>query len=186
MLSREGEVEIAKKIEASKSEILDIIFTTPFCMRKLISIGELVKKGEMPLSELINDAEELAHNDLLEEKNHFERIISFLKTQFYRREKLQRSLWALHNNKTRKAEKLRNHLLLTLGKNKQIIISHINNLRFKDEVLCSLSNEFKNIVVEFENLQKKLNASIKGTHEYKKITQKMKLLKRLSAENPLI
>ena len=179
LLSREGEVEIAKKIEASKSEILDIIFTTPFCMRKLISIGELVKKGEMPLSELINDAEELAHNDLLEEKNHFERIISFLKTQFYRREKLQRSLWALHNNKTRKAEKLRNHLLLALGKNKQIIINHINNLRFKDEVLCSLSNEFKNIVVEFENLQKKLNASIKGTHEYKKITQKMKTFEEI-------
>jgi RNA polymerase primary sigma factor len=179
LLSREGEVEVAKKIEANKSEILDIIFTTPFCIKKLIALAELVKRGEMPLTELINDAEELAGNDLLEEKNRFEEITKSLKAQFHKRERLLKSFWSLHNSKTRKAEKMRNHLLLTLGKNKQVIISHINNLRFRDEVLSSFSNEFKNIVVQLEGLQKKLSELIKGSNEHKKTIQKIKAFEEI-------
>lgn len=179
LLSKEGEVNIAKKIEASKSEILDIIFTTPFCLRKLISLGELVKKGEIPISELVNDTEDLVGNELLDQKNRFEEIIKSLKTQFHKREKLLKSFWALHKSKTRKAENLRNHLLLTLGKNKQIIISHINNLRFKDAILSSFSDEFKNIVLEFEALQNKINELTKGTAEYKNTIQKIKAFEEI-------
>ncbi len=179
LLSRGGEVEIAKKIEANKTEILEIIFTTPFCIKKLIAFGDLVKKGELPLSEFVNDAEELVDSDLLKEKNRFEEIIKSLKSQFHRREKLLKSFWSLHNNKTRKAENLRNHLLLALGKNKQIIISHINNLRFKDDVLRLFSDEFKNIVTDFENLQKKLNEFNRGTNDHKKIAQKIRAFEEI-------
>lgn len=179
LLSRAGEVEISKKIEASKLEILDIIFTTPFCLKKLISLGDLVKKGEISITELVYDAEELAGNDLLEEKNRFEEIIKSLKAQFHKRERLLKKFWAIHKSKTRKAEKIRNHLLLSLGKNKQIIISHINNLRFKDRVLASFSDEFKSIVVQLESLQKKLNALKKGSIEYKINAKKIKTLEEM-------
>lgn len=173
LLSREEEIEIAKKIELLKSEIMDMIFITPFCLKKLISLGDLVKNGEAPLSELIYDAEELASADLLKEKNRLERIIRSVETLFFRREYLLKKLSAIHNRKTTKPEK---QLLILIEKNKQNIIIQINKIKFKDDVMHSFSEEFKVIINQLDSLRKLLDESKQGTNEFKKLSKNIKTL----------
>lgn len=172
LLSREEEIEIAKKIEMLKSEIMDVIFTTPFCLEKLISLGELVKNGEAPLSELIYDAEELANTDMLKEKNRLERITRSIKAIFVKREDLLKKLSAIHNRKTTISEK---KLFIELGKNKQSIIAQINKIKFKDDVMLSFSDEFKVIIEQLDSLRKLLNENKQGSNEFKKLSKEIKV-----------
>ncbi len=172
LLNREDEIEIARKIEMLKSEIMDMIFTTPFCLKKLIFLGELIKNGEAPLSELIYDAEELASADLIKEKNRLERIIRSINPLFTKREKIFKKLSSLHNKKNDKIEQL----LIELQQNNQRIIALINKIKFKDDVTHSFSEEFKTIINQKDALEKLLNETKVGSNEFKKINKDIKAL----------
>jgi len=43
LLTREGEVEIAKRIEEGKREIFHIIFRLPLTIREVLSFGEKLR-----------------------------------------------------------------------------------------------------------------------------------------------
>ncbi|HEX8947735.1 MAG TPA: sigma-70 factor domain-containing protein, partial [Dissulfurispiraceae bacterium] len=64
LLTKDGEVEIAKQIEECKLKICGALFTIPFVLNKLVALGRLVEKGEAPLTEIIQDGEELSEEDL--------------------------------------------------------------------------------------------------------------------------
>jgi RNA polymerase primary sigma factor len=78
LLTREGEIELAQRIENGREKMLHIIFSLPFAIEKLISIGNLIRKGEAPLTEIVQnegDSEEL----LLEEGNRFAELTERIK-----------------------------------------------------------------------------------------------------------
>ena len=53
LLSREGEIVIAKRTEKGKNEILHLVFSLPYSLREILKIGTLVRDKEMLLSEVI-------------------------------------------------------------------------------------------------------------------------------------
>ena len=58
LLTREGEVEIAKRIEQGEHRVLGAILNSPVAVREIIELGEKLKKGKIRVKELIRDAEE--------------------------------------------------------------------------------------------------------------------------------
>lgn len=68
LLSREGEIEIAKRIEEGKKEIESIIFSMPFTINEVISLGEKLKAGKVTLHDFIATFEE-------EGEEEFEEIV---------------------------------------------------------------------------------------------------------------
>src|SRR5208337_4548272 len=74
LLTKEGEITIAKKIETCKFKICSIIFTIPFLLDKLVKLGQFVKNGEAPLSEFIQDGEDLSEEEIQVEKERFSKI----------------------------------------------------------------------------------------------------------------
>ena len=79
LLTREGEMELAKKIEEGREKMLCIIFSLPFALEKLISIGNLIRKGEAPLTEIVQNEEE-SEELLLEEGNRFAELTERIKS----------------------------------------------------------------------------------------------------------
>lgn len=55
LLTKEGEIDLAKRIEAGKERMMRAIFSLPLSLKKLIDLGDLVKKGEAPLGEIVQD-----------------------------------------------------------------------------------------------------------------------------------
>ncbi len=53
LLSREGEIVIAKRMEVGKKEILTILFRLPPSVRKIVAIGNDIQSGKMSLSDVI-------------------------------------------------------------------------------------------------------------------------------------
>ena len=58
LLTREGEVEIAKRIEQGEIEILETVSCNSICIREIVGLGEKLESGEIKLRETLYDQEE--------------------------------------------------------------------------------------------------------------------------------
>src|SRR6056297_1504763 len=58
LLTREGEVEIAKRIEEGEALVTRVIMKTPIAFKEIISLGERLEKGQIGVAEVTKDYEE--------------------------------------------------------------------------------------------------------------------------------
>ena len=58
LLTREGEVEIAKRIEAGEKEILHVVIRSPIAMQEIVAIGDRLREGKAHLREVVRDYDE--------------------------------------------------------------------------------------------------------------------------------
>jgi RNA polymerase primary sigma factor len=61
LLTREREVEIAKRIEEGENEVLAAILGSPIAVREIISIGEQLRSHRLRVKEIIRETEEEEH-----------------------------------------------------------------------------------------------------------------------------
>src|SRR5262245_12617861 len=55
LLTREGEVAIAKRIEAGQLAMMGSAFSTPLALRWVLDLGEKVRAGEISVRDLVRD-----------------------------------------------------------------------------------------------------------------------------------
>jgi RNA polymerase primary sigma factor len=55
LLTREGEVEIAKRIEEGEKEILAAVLSSSIAIREILDLGERLRKGKIRVREIIKD-----------------------------------------------------------------------------------------------------------------------------------
>jgi len=58
LLTREGEVEIAKRIEEGDRDVASIILNTPITVKEVLSLGERLGKGQIAPAEISKDIED--------------------------------------------------------------------------------------------------------------------------------
>jgi RNA polymerase primary sigma factor len=58
LLTREGEVEVAKKIENGQQEVLRVVLSCPISIREIINLGKALRTGKIKISEVTNEIEE--------------------------------------------------------------------------------------------------------------------------------
>src|SRR5512147_1259522 len=68
LLTREGEVEIAKRIERGKLAVIKSISRTPTVARKVIEMGDQLKTGERTIRELVIFQDDELTDDRIEER----------------------------------------------------------------------------------------------------------------------
>ncbi len=56
LLTREGEVEIAKRIEAGEKEILASVLASSIAIKEILDLGERLRKGKIRVREIVKDA----------------------------------------------------------------------------------------------------------------------------------
>ncbi len=59
LLTREGEVEIAKRIELGQNEMLNILLASPIGVQKILSFGDLLSKNKIRVLSIIKDVEDV-------------------------------------------------------------------------------------------------------------------------------
>lgn len=171
LLTREGETEIAKRIEEEKEKIARIIFSFPFALKKVIELGKVVWSGDAPLEDVIINGEHEIEEDLMFERKNFYELTLELEPLCEQRQKL------LNRCKTSSGP-ARKKLDKALEDNMSKVLGCVKQLHLKDDLVEALSAE----------LGKRENNSIMSPAEMKK---KMQVLaageKRISeAKNALI
>ncbi len=58
LLTREGEVEIAKRIEDGENLVLNTILQSPIAVREIIKLGEKVRQNKLRLKDVVRDADD--------------------------------------------------------------------------------------------------------------------------------
>ncbi|MBU2469651.1 MAG: RNA polymerase sigma factor RpoD [Proteobacteria bacterium] len=58
LLTREGEVEIAKRIEAGERVIIDALLECTLCVREILALGQAVEEGSVRIREVVDDLDE--------------------------------------------------------------------------------------------------------------------------------
>ena len=76
LLSREGEVEIAKKIEEGEREVMDSIFGVTASVKAVVDIGVKLKSGELRIKSIVANLED--EDGFVEEDMHKERVLKLI------------------------------------------------------------------------------------------------------------
>lgn len=58
LLTREGEVEIAKRIETGQQEVLSVVFNCPIAIKEVISLGGALGAGRMRIRDVTNEVDD--------------------------------------------------------------------------------------------------------------------------------
>ncbi len=58
LLTREGEVEIAKKIEDAERSVMRAVLSSSFARAKILELGDELKKGKIRIREVVGDADD--------------------------------------------------------------------------------------------------------------------------------
>ena len=57
LLTRDGEVEIAKRIEEGEFSILEAVLATPICLVEILELGDRLHKGKIRVKEIVKENE---------------------------------------------------------------------------------------------------------------------------------
>jgi RNA polymerase primary sigma factor len=134
LLTKEGEIEIAKRIEEEKDKISRIVFSFPFALKKLIDLGKIVGAGEAPLEDITINGEQEIEQDLISERKRFYDITLRIKPLYEQRKTLRK--------KYNEAGGLsREKIARSLEKNIEKILDCIRELHLKDDVIEAFSEE---------------------------------------------
>jgi len=172
LLTREGEVEIAKRMEDGKDKICRVIFSLPFALKKLVTLGNMVMNGEASLTEISQNSEDDSEEELLLERKKFFKITKEIESLNEKRKvyvgKLNGSASFIASefslNKGRQGADGSHRALITLlEKSINEIIKRVYKLKLKDHVFTELADELKNSAAEIDTIQKKIMSLRKRT-----------------------
>jgi RNA polymerase primary sigma factor len=76
LLTREGEVEIAKRIEEGERQVLASALRSTVAVDELIAIGERLERGDVRVKQMVKDTEE--EDVEFDEKWHVERVVGVI------------------------------------------------------------------------------------------------------------
>jgi RNA polymerase primary sigma factor len=152
LLTKEGELELAKKIEQGKRLLMMATFSVPRVLKKLIRLGEIIERGEAPLDEIINLNYDETEDDLIEIKNRFYHHTQNINKLFHERIRLLRQKEVEDNRK----------IIKQLRINRDNILKEILSLELKDSAISAFADEIKRLYILLE--EKKRESAKKESH----------------------
>jgi RNA polymerase primary sigma factor len=164
LLTREGEVELSKKIEEGEKQILETIISLPITIKEIISLKERLEKGRIQIREITRNIED-EEGEVEESEEQREQILKLIKkidaVEDRRKTLIQRIMTLKSGNSRRlKYEKQINEL----GNKITEYIREINiNRRFIDRVIQKLRgavNRVNMIKNEMKDIEKKTGIEI--------------------------
>ena len=150
LLSREGEVEIAKKIEEGARETMSAIFRLSVSINEVLNIGDKLVSGEIRIKSVVDNVED--EEGFVEEDEHKERVLKLIgriKLFDDRNEVLQEKL----KSKTMRP-KQRELLTAELEKNTKNIITLCRKVRFSKKQIHRFIARLRFYADEIERAEK--------------------------------
>ena len=152
LLSREGEVSIAKKIENGRIRIIKNLFYIPLGLKEIVSYYDKLKNNDIRIEEFIHvDVNDWPHNySGWKEKQRVMRLLEGIERY---RKKYCESLKRLKKLKYMKKILEEQNALQTLHEK---IISKVARLKIQEKVIFDIVYKLKEIVSEVRSIERKV------------------------------
>jgi len=154
LLTREGEVAIAKRIEQGKLSVIKSISRMPAIAKAVIRMGETLKAGERTIRELVIFNDEEITDDRIEERaQKFLREVEGVRKARLAVEKLHEKLAAVPKSEKRKHRRAKWKAMRA-----EVELSRlIRKIEFTEPVKRRLVEEVKEIVERVSKMQRELD-----------------------------
>ncbi len=149
LLTREGEVEIAKRIEEGERRVLQTVLNSPIAVQELLELGDRLRKQKVRVKEVVRDVDE--EDAEFDEEWHTERVCKVLdkvRKHAKENEKLDEKL-ADKGLSELKKKKLRD----AIGANKQDMFEELSELRLNKKTIERIVGKLKALVVRIEKAE---------------------------------
>ncbi len=185
LLTREGEVEIARRIERGKLSVIKSISRMPAITKAVIRMGDQLRAGERTIRELVifND-EEITEDKIEQRAEQFQKQVDAVRKARLNVEKLDEKLEAIPKADKKKYRRARWKVMRAQVETSRLI----RKIEFTEPVKRRLVEEVKDIVErvskqqrEHDKIKKELNLKTRKPklkeEEKKQMTQRMAVLK---------
>src|SRR5437899_7453806 len=159
LLTREGEAEIARRIERGKLAVIKSISRTPIITKRVITLGDQLHSGERTIRELVifND-EEITDERIVERSKHVQKQIDAVRKARANFEKLEQKLTETPRGTTSK-EKRKYRRCKWAAMRAQVELSQrIREIEFTEAVKRRLIDEMKDAVERVRSVQREIEA----------------------------
>ncbi|MBM4340490.1 MAG: RNA polymerase sigma factor RpoD [Deltaproteobacteria bacterium] len=159
LLTREGEVEIAKKIESGKRDILSIVLTCPMAIKEILNLGTAIKAGKIEMHEVTNEIDE-EETSLEEEQIQKQRILDLLERVQHHQEGIRRIL--------KKKSVSKKQIQVQVRKKKEEIFDFLKEMNLRDVQIGRIVQKMKQMLarvekaeVEIKRVEERVGISVK-------------------------
>ncbi|MBI5101367.1 MAG: RNA polymerase sigma factor RpoD [Nitrospirae bacterium] len=156
LLNKEGEIELAKRIEKERARVAGVVFSMPFALRTIAEFGEMVRRGEKPSTAFTIDSEDETPEDLETKNSAFVRQVEKISDLYEKRQRLL-------GEPGRGGRKSGRSIASRVDSNMEEILENVKLLSLKEEVISSLSDEIKRGWVDIYGLNKLRTSALKKT-----------------------
>ena len=154
LLSREGEVEIAKKIEEGEKQVIDEVLSSPLALTYVLDLGEKLAQHDIRVREIIKEEGEEDAEYLEDEEVHEKRLldqISKIRRNANEGEKLKRQL-----DGKRVSTQRRQALVESLAKNQEKIINGLKALQLNHKQTEAIAEGLKKAMERMQILERRI------------------------------
>ncbi|MGI5830726.1 MAG: RNA polymerase sigma factor RpoD [Bradymonadia bacterium] len=159
LLTREGEVEIAKRIEDGEHKVLEVLLSSSFGVREIIVVAERVKRGRFKMRDVLRDFE-TDYSDRSEEEiaEEFLELVDEIRSLSRNIRRLS-ELLAFSSGLT---ETYRRRLRASIARNQRAMYDAMQRIRLSKKLSERLVNKLKRMI---ERLDTAARETRNGEHE---------------------
>jgi len=152
LLTREGEVEIAKRIEEGEALVARVIVKTPIAFKEVVTLGERHQKGQISVAEITKDYDEEEGSEA--EERHRERVVTLIeeiKARYERFMALRDEAAAATKTKRKPLDKEMESLKAEMG-------DLMNQIRLKDYQIAKIVDRLKELAKQVKKAKQEVKA----------------------------
>ena len=181
LLTRKGEVEIAKRIEAGQDEVLAAVANCGVTIREFLSLTEQVKNGELQIFKIIQATEPEEGKEAMQKKEikNLQKRVKALKTDSAKLEKLREKIEG-----GKLSEKMLAKTTDQSEKQQKVVEKMISGLGLSNDVMDETIEKIYGIAAEFREagsqerlIERQLKMSLAGVKKLAKNWTKQKSVK---------
>ncbi len=157
LLTREGEVEIAKRIEQGEQQVFSVIIACPVTIKEVLAIGDKLKKGAIRVKEIIRgfEDEEMPDGD---DSSVVERMLNLIHELKELEAKYQGLVAMKRNLPARAKSDDIESLDLEIEKSRSEVITCLKNINLNSNMIDHIAGKLKFLVRKLETAREELRA----------------------------
>jgi len=151
LLTREGEIEIARRIERGQNTVMKALARSPLVIREIIRMGEEMAQDGMSSRDVLQVSDPIVTDELLEEKRaEFVRVAEEISRLYRKVLQNRQKLLAIPRGLKPKQHR---HLLWEVGRLMVKVSRHIRDIRFQSQVLRQFIERIRCAVEELKPVE---------------------------------
>jgi len=153
LLTREGEVEIAKRIEAGEKKVFSTILRSSIAVREILDLGDKLKKGKLRIRDVVRDFEDE------EAEFNEEEVVKRVVRQIDRIRRLARHIERLEANLARgrrMSEARRKANLRAIESAREQIVETLHDMHLSKRQVDAIVDRLKQLVQRVEKVREEI------------------------------